>query len=372
MNAPLAETNVGCLLVVDDQESNIQVVGAALGKLGFEVLPANGGLQALQRLAVRRPDLILLDLLMPEMDGFEVCRRIRENPGWAEIPIIFLSSADDKSLIVRALESGGVHCITKPFNHAELVTRVRTHLALQRARDELKQLAEDRDELLGILTHDLKNHLGGMDMSAQLLRDRTAALADPKLRLMAENISNSSSQMLAFVKEFLANASADHGLKLRSEPVNLSDAAARALQQHQEAAKRKQLLLKIVLPANGSLVQADGGALNQILDNLLSNAIKFSPSDKQIRLTVYEPGAAYVECQVQDEGPGFSQEDKLRMFRRYGRLSARPTGGEPSTGLGLSIVKKLVLAMGGEVACESTLGQGATFGFRLPRAYVSH
>src|SRR5437899_5289464 len=105
MNAPVIETNTGCLLVVDDQESNIQVVGAALGKLGFEILPATGGLQVFQRLAVRRPDLILLDLLMPEMDGFEVCRRIRENPHWAEIPIVFLSSADDKELIVRALES---------------------------------------------------------------------------------------------------------------------------------------------------------------------------------------------------------------------------------------------------------------------------
>jgi two-component system, sensor histidine kinase and response regulator len=373
MNAPVIETNTGCLLVVDDQESNIQVVGAALGKLGFEILPATGGVQAFQRLAVRRPDLILLDLLMPEMDGFEVCRRIRENLDWAEIPIIFLSSADDKGLIVRALESGGVDYITKPFNHAELVTRVRTHLALKKARDELKQLAEDRDELLGILTHDLKNHLGGMDMSAQLLRDRTEAMRDPKLRLMAENISHSSSQMLAFVREFLANASSDHGLNLQTESLSLSDAAARAVQQHQEAAKRKQLAVEAVLPAsNGVLVQADSAALNQVLDNLLSNAIKFSPPGKQIRLTVCPPGARYVECQVQDEGPGFSENDKTRMFRRYGRLSARPTGGEPSTGLGLSIVKKLVLAMHGELACESTPGNGATFAFRLPRVVVSH
>ncbi|MGO9200346.1 MAG: response regulator [Limisphaerales bacterium] len=371
MNAPILERNTGCLLVVDDQESNIQVVGAALGQLGFEILPAASGLEAFQRLAARRPDLILLDLLMPQMDGFEVCRRIREHPDWAEVPIIFLSSADDKGLIVRALESGGVDYITKPFNHAELVTRVRTHLALKRARDDLKQLAEDRDELLGILTHDLKNHLGGMDMSAQLLRDRTEAMADPKLRLMAENISHSSSQMLAFVKEFLANASADHGLELKTEPVNLSSAAARAVQQHQEAARRKQLVLKVVLPPNGVLVQADGAALNQVLDNLLSNAIKFSPPGKQIRLTVCPPGARYVECQVQDEGPGFSENDKTRMFRRYGRLSARPTGGEPSTGLGLSIVKKLVLAMQGELACESTPGNGATFAFRLPRSMVS-
>jgi two-component system sensor histidine kinase/response regulator len=372
MKAPIIQANAGCLLVVDDQESNIQVVGAALGKLGFEILPATGGAQAFQRLAVHRPDLILLDLLMPEMDGFEVCRRIREYPDWAEIPIIFLSSADDKGLIVRALESGGVDYITKPFNQAELVTRVRTHLALKRARDELKQLAEDRDELLGILTHDLKNHLGGMDMSAQLLRDRTEAMADPKLRLMAENISVSSSQMLTFVKEFLANASADHGLSLKTGSVNLSDVAARAAQQHQEAARRKQLVIKALLPPNGTFVQADVAALNQVLDNLLSNAIKFSPPGKQIRLTVSPPDARYVECQVQDEGPGFSEKDKMRMFHRYGRLSARPTGGEPSTGLGLSIVKKLVLAMQGELACESTPGNGATFAFRLPRTAVSH
>ncbi len=252
------------------------------------------------------------------------------------------------------------------------MTRVRTHLALKKARDELKQLAEDRDELLGILAHDLKNHLGGMDMSAQLLRDCTVAVTDPKLRLMAENISNSSSQMLAFVKQFLANASADHGLNLRSEPVNLSDAAARAVQQHQPAAQSKQLVLEIVLPPEGRLVQADGAALNQVLDNLLSNAIKFSPPGRHIRLTVCAPGARFVECQVQDEGPGFSETDKAGMFRRYGRLSARPTGGEPSTGLGLSIVKKLVLAMQGELACESTVGHGATFAFRLPRANISY
>jgi two-component system sensor histidine kinase/response regulator len=372
MNAPVIEAKAGCLLVVDDQESNIQIVGAAMGKLGFEILPATGGSQALQRLAVRRPDLILLDLLMPEMDGFEVCRRIRENLDWAEIPIIFLSSADDKGLIVRALESGGVDYITKPFNHAELVTRVRTHLALKRARDELKQLAEDRDELLGILTHDLKNHLGGMDMSAQWLRDRTEAMADPKLRLMAENISHSSGQMLTFVKEFLANASADHGLSIKSESISLKDAASRAVQQHREAANRKQLVFQTALEGDGALVQADHAALNQVLDNLLSNAIKFSPPGKQIRVTVCSPGKSYVECQVQDEGPGFSEDDKTRMFRRYGRLSARPTGGEPSTGLGLSIVKKLVLAMHGELACESTPGNGATFAFRLPRAAIPH
>ena len=363
MMAPATELNTGCLLVVDDQESNIQIAGAALGKLGFEIIPAKGGPEAFKRLAARRPDLILLDLLMPEMDGFEVCRRIRENPAWAEIPIIFLSSADDKGLIVRALESGGVDYVTKPFNHAELIVRVRTHLALKLARDGLKQLAEDRGELLGILTHDLKNHLGGMDMSAQMLRDRTTEMADPKLRLMAENISHSSSQMLAFVKEFLANASADHRLDIKMEPISLSDAASRAVKQYQEAAKRKDLVFQTALDGNGTLVEADPAALNQVLDNLLSNAIKFSLPGKHILVTVHRG-----ECRIQDQGPGFTEADQAGMFRRYGRLSARPTGGEPSTGLGLSIVKKLVEAMHGELTCGQTPGGGATFTFRLPTA----
>jgi two-component system sensor histidine kinase/response regulator len=177
--------------------------------------------------------------------------------------------------------------------------------------------------------------------------------------------------MLAFVKEFLANASSDHGLALKTESMSLKEAAARVVQQHRESAKRKQLVIQTALEGNGALVQADAAALNQVLDNLVSNAIKFSPPGKQIRVTVCSPGTRHVECQVQDEGPGFTEGDKARMFRRYARLSARPTGSEPSTGLGLSIVKKLVLAMHGELSCESTPGNGATFAFRLPRATLT-
>jgi two-component system sensor histidine kinase/response regulator len=112
------------ILVVDDKAANIQIVGNMLGKLGYDIVPANDGPTALKRLALRPPDLILLDVLMPDVDGLEVCRRIRENPEWRHIPIIFLSAADDKDLIVRALEAGGVDYITKPFNRAEMVSRV--------------------------------------------------------------------------------------------------------------------------------------------------------------------------------------------------------------------------------------------------------
>jgi two-component system sensor histidine kinase/response regulator len=355
------------ILVTDDQPANIQIVGNMLGKLGYEIVPAPDGPTALKRMALREPDLILLDVLMPGMDGLEVCRRIRENPEWKDIPIIFLSAADDKELIVRALEAGGVDYVTKPFNHAEMLSRVRTHLTLKMTRDRLKQLAEDKDELLGILAHDLKSHLGGMQMSASVLRNRIAQLSEQKRAQLCENIYHSTGQLLAFVKEFLANSAADHGFELRTEIVDIAGIVRRVAQDYDEAALRKNLKIHCEIPPEPLNALVDHTATTQVFDNLVSNAVKFSPPNREIRLVLRATGD-HIECRVRDHGPGFSEEDKARMFRRYGRLSARPTGGEPSTGLGLSIVKKLVQAMKGDLTCDSAPDQGATFTVRLPRS----
>jgi two-component system sensor histidine kinase/response regulator len=362
---PALEAGTARILVADDQPQNIQIVGAVLGKLGYEIIPAADGPTALRRVALRIPDLILLDMFMPGMGGCEVCRQLKENPDWKDIPVIFLSAADDKDLIVRALNSGGVDYITKPFNQAELISRVRTQLALKIARDRLKQLAEDKDELLGILAHDLKNYLGGINMSAELMRDQIQCLHNERLTQLLENMLRSSGLAMTFVKEFLANAAADHGFTFNLTALNLTDAAIAAVQQHEEAARRKKIGIQMDFPVAAVSVLADPSALDQILDNLLSNALKFSPGDKQLHISIRRAGE-HAECLIRDEGPGFTAEDKTKMFRRYGRLSARPTGGEPSTGLGLSIVRKLMLGMGGELACDSVPENGATFTIRLP------
>ena len=364
MNPPLPPARI---LVVDDQPANIQVVGAVLGRLGHEIIPASDGPTALKRLALCPPDLILLDLFMPEMDGCEVCRRVRANPAWQDIPVIFLSAAEDKDCIVRALEAGGVDYITKPFDQNELVCRVHTQLALKQARDHLKEMIEDKDELLGILAHDLNNHLAGIQITADVLRRGLAKKQDSEHDRLCEKICESSAQLLHFVKEFLANSAAGHGLDLEWENVNFSEAADDAVQDYREVAGRKNLSIQMSLPDEEVFVRTDRRALNQVLDNLLSNAVKFSPPGKHIEVTVGVSGN-FVECAIRDEGSGFTAEDQQRLFRRYGRLSARPTGQEPSTGLGLSIVKKLVQSLEGELHCESRPGQGATFRVRLQRA----
>ncbi len=353
------------VLIVDDQPTNLQVLGSILGQLGYDVVPAGDGPTALRRLALRPPDLVLLDVMMPGMDGFEVCRRIREQRALDDLPVIFLSAADEKSLIVRALECGGVDYVTKPFNQAELMSRVKTHLALKSARDRLRQLAQDKDELLGILAHDLKGALGSVLMSAQLIAERTES--DARLHRLSFNIVEATDRTLAFVKQFLANSAAEHSLRLTPVAVRFGELAADVVREHTGMARRKQQDLRWEPPATDPAVLADPVALRQVLDNLIGNAVKFSPPGRSIWVSLVDD-EHHAECLIRDEGPGFTSEDRTRMFQRYVRLSARPTGNEPSTGLGLSIVNQLMASLGGELRCDSTPGFGATFAVRLPRA----
>jgi two-component system sensor histidine kinase/response regulator len=362
------ESNTARILVVDDQESIARLLSGILVPLGYDIISVTSGKHALSLLETQLVDLVLLDVIMPEMDGFKICQRIRAQPQLAGIPIIFLSAADDKTFIVRALEAGAVDYVTKPFNEAELTSRVRTHLALKQARDRLRQLAEDKDELLGILAHDLKNHLGGMQMSAQLMHDRAVALGDARLNRVSSNILDASNQMFSFVMEFLANAAADRGMPLNLEHFSLSSAAAATVKRYSEAARRKAITFHEDFGGDTPLVLADEGALDQVIDNLVSNAVKFSPSGKSIWLSIEAVPGGLLEFRVRDEGPGCDGNDRAQMFTRYRRLSARPTAGEPSTGLGLSIAKRHVDAMNGTLHVESEPGKGATFVLRLPVA----
>lgn len=363
---PARAAEGACLLVVDDQKDNIEALVAMLGKQGFEILTATGGEQALGHLAVRQPDLILLDMLMPGVDGLGLCRKIQENEAWSEIPIIFLSAADDKDLIVRALESGGMDYITKPFNQHELITRVRTHLSLKAARDNLKRLAQDKEEMLGMISHQLQNHFAGTEMSAQVLLKRAPAEHPVNARLLM-GIRDASNRMRGFVRSFLANSAAEHRLSIKLEPVCLARIASEVIEHYQPAAHAKEIKLLSSFPEGSNLVHADPTALTQVLDNLVSNAVKFSPARSEVSITV-QANTPWMECRVRDQGVGFTKEDSAAMFGRYARLSARPTAGEPSTGLGLNIARKLTHAMGGELICESEPGKGATFILRLRSA----
>ena len=171
--------------------------------------------------------------------------------------------------------------------------------------------------------------------------------------------------MLAFVKEFLANQSAER-LLLRPAQVDLGALVSGVVERHRAAAAVKRIALTAEVPKQAVVIQADSEAVCQVLDNLISNAIKFSPPDKSVKVWMMPSAAGFARCVVQDEGPGFTADDQEKMFSRYRRLSARPTAGEPSTGLGLSIVKRLVESMNGRISLDSSPGEGARFLLQLP------
>ena len=188
----MAECEIGsenCLdssliLIVDDQPTNIQTVGAHLTAAGFDVMPALSGEQAMQRIGARLPDLILLDLLMPAMDGFEVLALLRKDPKTAALPVIVLTAMHDRELLVRAFTSGAVDYVTKPFVVEELLARVRTHLELKRTRDHLARIAKEQAELTQIVAHDLKSPLSNIQFSTQMLQQKREMPAERSERLL--------------------------------------------------------------------------------------------------------------------------------------------------------------------------------------------
>jgi two-component system sensor histidine kinase/response regulator len=228
---------------------------------------------------------------------------------------------------------------------------------------------EKKEEMMGMLTHYLRNQLGGIRMSAQLIFDRAEKLNDIRLKRMSKNILEGSEQLSSFVDEYLANAAADHGFELHLRPVSLARAATSTIRRYANAAARKSIRLQEDLPSEDILVLADKDALEQVIDNLVSNAVKFSHPSRFVWLSVSKTDGEMLECRVRDEGPGCDEIDQLSMFSRFCRLSAKPTAGEPSTGLGLSIAKRHVDNMHGTLHCESQFGHGATFVLRLPLAH---
>ena len=357
----------GVVLVVDDIEKNLQMIGAALSKHHYEVRFAKSGPAALEQVAASLPDLVLLDLMMPGMDGLEVCRRLKANPQTMDIPVIFLTAAAEMELAVQALEQGAVDFITKPFHAPELLARVRTHVELKHTRDELQKTITEKNDLMSAVAHDLKNPLSAARFSALLLRAPMAAEAH---REIVETLIDSCDGMLGFIQEQLEhNARESRGGQLKIQPIQLAAVLTQIVQQNFPAAHAKRSALEIVV-AEGApeTVAADYHGLCQVLDNLISNALKFSPAGSRVTLTIEPPTAEpYLVLSVRDEGPGLTADDHEHLFEPYRRLSAKPTAGESSTGLGLSIARRLMERMGGSIGCDSIPGRGARFWLKFRR-----
>ena len=354
------------VLVVDDIAKNLQVVGTMLRNEGYQVMPATSGAQALERALALPPDLILLDLMMPEMDGIEVCRRFKVEAVTRQIPVIFLTASNEMEHLVKGFEAGAVDYITKPFNPPELLARVRTHLELKHARQRLREMNDEKNEFMGIAAHDLRSPLNAVKgYSEMILED---GQIDPEQADLVRRIHEATERMVQMVQNLLDANRIERGeMKLNLAPTELTSLLGSVVETQRPRATAKQQTIHLQNETAPVTVIADPNVMVQVLENLVSNAVKYSPPGKNIFVRLKKESGA-VRCEVQDEGPGLSAEDQKKLFGKFARLSAKPTGGEHATGLGLSIVKKMVEAMNGKVWCESEPGQGATFVVQLPSA----
>ena len=358
------------VMVVDDEPTNVQVMGALLADNGYDVLPATSGRQALERCEARRPDLAIFDLKMPGMDGLALSRRFRETPALAAIPIIFVTGATDDEDLVQCFEAGAVDFLSKPIRPVELLQRVRTHLELKFSRDRLVHKARDCDALTAMVAHDLKSPLASIRFSVEMLSEEPV-LAEERLQDLLAALVDSTNRMLAFIDDFLNRNAAASTVALDAFKPFALDATVRSLvQRYDHYGSEKDIRVELD-PTDSVEAFGDPLAVEHVLDNLISNALKFAPPGSRVRVAIEPGNPGTTRVRVLDRGPGITEADQKRLFQRYVRLSARPTSGESSTGLGLSIAKQLSEAMHGNLAYEPREGGGAAFVFELPTRPVS-
>lgn len=369
------------ILIADDLQDNLNIVKAVLGYKGYQVDTAKNGKQVLEQVAVRTPDLILLDIQMPEMNGIEACRILKSDERFHAIPVIFLTAKADSYDIVDGFKTGAVDYITKPFNTMELLARVQTHLELKKSRDllaeknrylevmstGLSRLNHEKNDFMDIAAHDLKNPLTTIKGLADFLR-QTNDLPAESVKIILENIIKSAERMFAIVRNLLdVNAIESGNFRFTPSAVDMEECVRDLVRQYEYQASQKKVQLVVNVVSNTS-ISANFDSITQILDNLLSNALKYTHPSTAITISLRTTPENKVQCAMQDQGPGLSNDDKSKLFSKYAQLSAQPTGGEQSTGLGLFIVKKLTEAMNGKVWCESEAGKGATFIVEFPAA----
>ena len=327
-----------------------------------------------------KPDLILLDVMMPGIDGFEVCQLLKENPELADIPVIFISALDETDDIVKALSVGGVDYINKPFQAEEVKARVKTHLKLYQQNKELQQqsmelqkqskelqaLNADRDKFFSIIAHDLRGPLGEFMGLTEMMADKEQNFEAAEIQEMTEELSQAARQTFNLLENLLEWSQMGNGfIGCNPQKLELRQMVRECVNIVSETAHKKEIGIFVDITAE-PMVFADKNMLKTVIRNLFSNAIKYTPNGGSVCLSTGMGEKNTVCVTVRDTGIGMNDELRKNLFQGGANIKRPGTQGETSTGLGLQLCKEFIEKQGGKIWVESEQDKGSAFNFTLP------
>lgn len=360
------------ILIVDDVVSNVLLLKILLTNEKFQVCTASNGKQCIEVAQNEHPDLILLDVMMPDLNGFDTAVILKKDPTTQEIPIIFLTALNNPNDLVKGFQVGANDFLTKPFNKEELIMRVMHQIQLVAAKriivrqnEELKRTISNRDKMYSVIAHDLRSPMASIRMvlnlavnvvSPETVGEEIFGLLD-KANRESEETHDLLDNLLKWTKSQTGR------LNVVYQDIDLDDIVPGVVDIFKMIAEMKKIDLKY-LPAEEKLtVRADNDMIKTIIRNFLSNAVKFTPEGKGIEV-FYTREGDFARVSVRDHGVGVEPERVETIFHKgettYG------TGGEEGSGLGLQLCQDFARKNGGEAQVESTLGEGSTFSFTIP------
>ncbi len=360
------------ILIVDDSEFELQLVDMVLKERNYQTALASSGFNALEILEDFLPDLILLDIMLPDINGFEVCKKIKCNENLKDIPVIFFTSLSSIHDIVKGFEAGGVDYLVKPFNSDELLVRIKNHLDLINSKRKIEIQARElaqanalKDKMFSVISHDLRSPVSSIKLALDFISSGLIKPTDELFNETIKDLVKTTDEAYILLENLLGWAKSQSNiLVLYPESVDLNRMANGIVGLLRLSSENKKIRIDNKIP-EGITVFADLQMLQSVLRNLLSNALKFTSENGTIEIAAVEKNAE-VKISVKDSGVGISEERLSRIFDQDHPEKTFGTNKESGSGLGLVLCKDFVEKNGGRIWAESEVAKGSTFSFTIP------
>lgn len=360
------------VLVVDDSEFELQLVDFILQEKNYQTVLAGNGTDALIILETLTPDLILLDIMLPDFDGFEVCKKLKTIDKLKDIPVIFFTSLSNIDDIVKGFEAGGVDYVTKPFNTDELLVRIKTHLDLINSKRKIELQARElsqanalKDKMFSVISHDLRSPVSSIKLALDFISKGLVKPTDELFNETIKGLVKTTDEAYILLENLLGWAKSQSNiLTVYPESLDLKPLASSIAGLLKLTCENKKISIENNIP-EGITVFADMQMIQSVLRNLLSNALKFTPENGSIEMNALEMNTEVI-ISIKDSGVGISESSLKRIFDQDQPVKTLGTNKESGSGLGLILCKDFVEKNGGRIWVESEKGKGSTFSFTVP------